>query len=129
MNRILHIIKNNIIIVIFIVSGIFTNIFAQDVKVLKGTIEVVKMYDDEEVYAVLKVISNLEDDEGKIVTSIEEYPIEDNIAGKRLYQLDGETVEARGTVFEDNYGPVWFTVHSFKIIKPKQDENEKEDNP
>jgi hypothetical protein len=124
-------IKNVIIAILILLQfGIIKSSFTQEIIILKGTIEVIKMFDEEEIdYAVLKVISSVTDDEGKISTSIEEYPIEDNAVGKRLYKLDGETVEVTGSIFEDNYGPVWLSVKSFKVIKQEEDENEKPVEP
>ena len=116
----------NIIIVMLIITliGMSTNSFSQDKIILQGKIEVVKQYEDEEIYAVLKVVSTTRDEEGNNISSIEEYPIEDNSIGKRLYQFDGKTVEATGTIFEDNYGPVWFSITSFKLIEEGDDENQ-----
>jgi hypothetical protein len=109
------------ILFLFIISRIA---FTQDEVVLTGKIEVDKLYDDEEIFAVIKVVTATKDEEGNLVVSIEEYPIEDNIMGKRLYQLNGKTVEAIGTLFEDNYGPVWFSVNSFKLIEAVDDKNQ-----
>ncbi len=117
-------IKGILFTLFFVFDGMMTHSFAQDQIVLRGVIEVFKLYEEEEIFAVIKVVTSAKDEEGNLVTSIEEYPIEDNIMGKRLYQLNGKTVEATGTLFEDNYGPVWFSVTSFKLIKAADDKNQ-----
>ena len=117
--------RSIIIMLLFTFTGLINTSFSQDKIILRGKIEITKLYEDEEIFAVLKVVSTTKDEEGNNISSIEEYPIEDNVIGKRLYQLDGKTVEATGTIFEDNYGPVWFSITSFKLIEAaaREDEN------
>jgi len=121
-------IKGILITLFFVFDGIVIHSFAQDQIVLRGEIEIFKLYEEEEIFGVIKVVTSTKDEEGNLVTSIEEYPIEDNIMGKRLYQLNGKSVEATGTLFEDNYGPVWFSVTSFKLIEAADDKNQNKDN-
>jgi hypothetical protein len=112
------------IIAVLLYTGLINKSFGQEKIVLQGQIEVIKMYEEEEIFAVLKVVSNQVDENGTLISSLEEFPIEDNVIGRRLYQLDGKTVEATGTIFEDNYGPVWFSVTSFKLIEAADDTNQ-----
>ena len=68
--------------------------------------------------------STTKGEDGNNIFSIEEYPIEDNIIGKSIYQFNGKTIEATGTIFEGNFGPVWFSITSFKLIEEVNSENE-----
>ena len=68
--------------------------------------------------------STTKGEDGNNIFSIEEYPIEDNIIGKSIYQFNGKTIKATGTIFEGNYGPVWFSITSFKLIEEVNSENE-----
>ena len=119
-------IENSIaVILILFLYGLTTNLVAQEEEIITGTVKANKWNDAEEVIsAVLEVVTEDEDDEGKIITYLEEYSIEDNTVGRRLIQLDGETVEVVCKIIENDDGSIYLKVKSFNIIELEEEEPE-----
>jgi len=102
------------------------NVMAQEEETFTGTIKAVSWNDEEEVIAVvLVVVTEEEDDEGNITSYTDEFPIVNDVMGKQLFKLDGQTVDVTGVFLEDEDGTVSLKVTSYIPFE----NNENEDVP
>jgi hypothetical protein len=101
---------------------------AQEEENLVGVVKAVQWQDESKVIAaVLVVTTEEEDEEGNLTTYIDEYRIMDNLKGKELFELDGETVKVSGSFVEKDDGTILLKVKSYVIIENNQDELIEED--
>ena len=79
------------------------------------------------IAANLVIITEVENDNGKFTTYIDEFKLLDDKKSKELFKLNGETVEVHGVFVEEDDGTVYLQVKSYKLIKSKDEEINEED--
>jgi hypothetical protein len=102
---------------------------AQEEEIFIGVVKAVQWLDEGEVIAaVLVITTDEEDEEGKLSTYIDEYQILDDRMGKKLFELDGETVEVTAIFLEEDDGKILLKVNSYRLIESNNEENNEEDS-
>jgi len=113
---------------VFLSAFMIQNLFAQDYDEYYAFVRATE-YDENNnvVNAVLIVEYEEEDDEGDVNVYKEEYNIEKDTIGKKLFEMDGCTIKFTGIFTEKEDGSAFVKVESFSIINT--DEGEEEDEP